>query len=56
MKSTRPGRRRAFLLAVLFFILNSGQSATAKPPNVLFIPVDDLNHWVGYTGRNPQRL
>ena len=23
-------------------------------PNVLFIAVDDLNHWVGYTGRNPQ--
>ncbi|MBP9075216.1 MAG: sulfatase [Haliscomenobacter sp.] len=32
-----------------------------KPPvpqagtyNVLFISVDDLNHWIGYTGRNPQ--
>ena len=23
-------------------------------PNVVFIAVDDLNHWVGYTGRNPQ--
>ncbi len=23
-------------------------------PNVLFIAVDDLNHWVGYTGRNSQ--
>src|SRR5437867_142623 len=23
-------------------------------PNVLFIAVDDLNHWVGYLGRNPQ--
>src|SRR5262249_346892 len=23
-------------------------------PNVLFIAVDDLNHWVGYTKRNPQ--
>ena len=21
-------------------------------PNVLFIAVDDLNHWVGYLGRN----
>ena len=30
-------------------------SLWAKPKmNVLFIPVDDLNHWVGYTGRNPQ--
>lgn len=26
----------------------------ARPPNVLFIAVDDLNHWVGYLGRNPQ--
>lgn len=25
-----------------------------KRPNVLFIAVDDLNHWVGYLGRNPQ--
>ena len=23
-------------------------------PNILFIAIDDLNHWVGYTGRNPQ--
>jgi len=28
----------------------------ARPvkPNVLFIAIDDLNHWVGYLGRNPQ--
>lgn len=26
----------------------------AKPYNVLFIPVDDLNHWVGVLGRNRQ--
>jgi len=29
-------------------------AAAAGKPNVLFIAVDDLNHWVGYTGRNPQ--
>lgn len=33
-------------------------SATAadppKKPNVLFIAVDDLNHWVGHLGRNKQ--
>jgi len=23
-------------------------------PNVLIIAVDDLNHWVGHLGRNPQ--
>ncbi|MBL7140327.1 MAG: sulfatase [Planctomycetes bacterium] len=29
------------------------EGARARP-NVLFICVDDLNHWVGYTGRNKQ--
>ena len=28
----------------------------SRPPNVLFIMADDLNHWVGYTGRNKQTL
>jgi arylsulfatase A-like enzyme len=28
--------------------------ADATHPNVLFIAVDDLNHWVGHLGRNPQ--
>ncbi len=33
----------------------SAQSTTkASPPNVLFIAVDDLNHWVTHLGRNPQ--
>jgi arylsulfatase A-like enzyme len=34
-------------------------AAAEKPPsrpNVLFIAVDDLNHWVGYLGRNPQTV
>jgi len=26
----------------------------ADRPNVLFIAVDDLNHWIGHLGRNPQ--
>ncbi len=26
----------------------------AEKPNVLFIAVDDLNHWIGHLGRNPQ--
>lgn len=26
------------------------------PPNVLFIAVDDLNHWIGHLGRNPQTI
>jgi arylsulfatase A-like enzyme len=31
-----------------------GEASRSSKPNVLFIAVDDLNHWVGYTGRNPQ--
>lgn len=30
------------------------RAADAKKPNVLFIAIDDLNHWVGHLGRNPQ--
>ncbi len=31
---------------------------TSKPshPNVLFIAIDDLNHWVGHLGRNKQSI
>lgn len=28
--------------------------AVTRKPNVLFIAIDDLNHWVGHLGRNPQ--
>jgi arylsulfatase A-like enzyme len=31
-------------------------AADGRKPNVLFIAVDDLNHWVGYLGRNPQTI
>lgn len=33
-----------------------GADSPAPPPrpNVLFIAIDDLNHWVGYLGRHPQ--
>lgn len=32
----------------------AAEAPAKKQPNVLFIAVDDLNHWVGYLGRNPQ--
>lgn len=28
----------------------------SKKPNILLIAADDLNHWVGYTGRNKQTI
>lgn len=43
------------LLIILLAIHITGIFATAdKPMNVLMIAVDDLNHWVTYTGRNAQ--
>jgi len=34
--------------------VNNKSEAKAKPPNILFIAVDDLNHWVTHLKRNPQ--
>src|SRR3712207_2682222 len=49
------------LLLVLFGTAPLHAANAAKPsgaaggkPNVLFIAIDDLNHWVGYLGRNEQ--
>jgi len=47
--------RRAFLraaaaLGAAAFV----RAQETRPPNVLFIAIDDLNHWVGYLGRNQQ--
>ena len=39
---------------VLLSISIASAAEPAKKPNVLFIAVDDLNHWVGHLGRNPQ--
>ena len=54
----REPRWRLFLGSLLTIVAASasGTSALAadERPNVLFIAVDDLNHWVGYLGRNPQ--
>ena len=41
------------VFAILAFLCSQTVSAADKP-NVLFIAVDDLNHWVGHLGRNPQ--
>jgi len=47
-----------WLLPCLIVQGAAGLSAQSRPaqPNVLFVAVDDLNHWVGHLGRNPQTL
>src|SRR5687767_16040619 len=47
--------RVAALIAILILIpVARAADAPAQKPNVLFIAIDDLNHWVGYLNRNPQ--
>ena len=42
-------------LLPIVLVLAGGMSAVAaEKPNVLFSAVDNLNHWLGYLGRNPQ--
>ena len=42
------------LILSLLTALMPLQAAVPAKPNVLFIAVDDLNHWTGYLGRNKQ--
>src|SRR5215470_8693067 len=42
--------------AVAIFAAPQTPPPPAAKPNVLFIAVDDLNHWVGYLGRNKQTV
>jgi arylsulfatase A-like enzyme len=42
-------------LALIAITASHGVAADSpRRPNIVFIAVDDLNHWVGYTGRNPR--
>src|SRR5262249_57138160 len=40
--------------ALALGVMPLARATEPQKPNVLFIAVDDLNHWVGYTKRNPQ--
>ena len=42
--------------SLIALLLLTVSSFAAEKPNVLFIAVDDLNHWVHYLGRNPQSI
>ena len=46
----------ALLLFVFATTDSSTQANDARPPNVLLIPIDDLNDWVGCLGGHPQSL
>jgi len=47
---------RSLTIALLFvFALDAGPAVAAeRPPNVLFIAIDDLNDWTGCLGGHPQ--
>jgi len=47
---------KRILLACLLLLVGGHflPTQSADKPNVLFIAIDDLNHWVGHLGRNPQ--
>ncbi len=46
--------RVALLLALWIAPISASHSQESKKPNILFIAIDDLNHWVGHLGRNAQ--
>jgi len=43
-----------FLTLIVLLLAPLDELHAADRPNVLFIAVDDLNHWVGHLGRNRQ--
>lgn len=47
-------QRSTVLLCGLVCMATASLSPAAERPNVLFIAIDDLNHWVGHLGRHPQ--
>lgn len=41
-------------MLVLVAAMPAARGASPDRPNILFIAIDDLNHWVGHLGRHPQ--
>ena len=48
--------QRIFLPAFFLFLLITVGKLHAEKPNVLFIPIDDMNDWVGFLGGHPQSI
>ena len=53
MRCLSPVTAVAFGIALSLFG-RWAEAAEASPPNILFLAIDDLNHWVGHLGRHPQ--
>ena len=53
MRCLSPVASVAFGIALSLFG-HWAEAAEASPPNILFLAIDDLNHWVGHLGRHPQ--
>lgn len=47
---------RPLLFALVVGLFGPALLPAADKPNVLFIAIDDLNHWVHYLGRNAQSI
>ena len=47
-------RHCLILLCIGLGLVDSTSLVAAEKPNVLFIAIDDLNHWVGHLNRNAQ--
>ena len=45
---------KRLFLTLVFVSLSTFVASADDRPNVLFIAVDDLNHWIGHLGRNSQ--
>lgn len=54
MRSSSPLQLILLLLFVL--AISSCKREEQRPPNILFIAVDDLNDWTGFLGGHPQAL
>ncbi len=47
-------RLHSVVSLVLLLMVSAASRAADSPYNVLFIPIDDMNHWVGHLGVHPQ--
>jgi arylsulfatase A-like enzyme len=56
MANMRFSHLAAFALMTFGAACPAAETTGQGKPNVLFIAIDDLNHWVGYLGRNDQTI